>query len=284
MTDSLMPEGYAVTPGSATLRELLPASYNPRVMPTAEKEKLIRSLATFGFVEPAVVRAEDGLLIGGHQRADCWREHLLRQGLTIEEVLDSVIPVMRISGLSDERAKLLNLALNKITGEWDHGKLAELLGSMSALPTLELELSGFLLPEIGDYTAMLGGIPALGAHAGAGGGAASSGSPGGGGGDSGSAGGGDGAPATEPGASTVADVLAGAATRLVVEFPFPEDAAEAHRMLARFGMTGDADAPVALLLALRTAEATLPPPEALVTPAGAAEKRKRAPKASAPAA
>ena len=68
LPDPLAPAGYKIAYGTRPLGTLLPASYNPRVMPSAEREKLIRSLSTFGFVEPVVMRAEDGLLIGGHQQ------------------------------------------------------------------------------------------------------------------------------------------------------------------------------------------------------------------------
>lgn len=255
--DPLAPEsGYTTAYDHRSLGELHAAVYNPRQMGAQEREKLIRSLLTFGFVEPAVVRAEDGLVIGGHQRLDCWREALTRSGLTPEEANAQLVPVMVISGLSDERAKLLNLALNRISGDWDHGKLAELLGSLTAtLQPPELDLSGFQAPEIADYTAMLGNLPALGATAGAGGGAAPAGGGGGGGGS-------DSPPAGDfviPGAAATADdALALAASRLVVEFASAAEAEEARALLTRFGMTGDGDAPQALLTALRAAVATLP--------------------------
>lgn len=53
------------------LSKILKADYNPRVMPDSEMSALMKSLATFGFVEPVVLnKRENGefVLVGGHQR------------------------------------------------------------------------------------------------------------------------------------------------------------------------------------------------------------------------
>jgi DNA modification methylase len=46
-------------------------------------------------------------------------------------------------GISEQEAKALNLALNKIQGEWDLPKLGELLEELKGLPDLDETLSGF---------------------------------------------------------------------------------------------------------------------------------------------
>lgn len=107
---------------------LRPAPYNPRVMPESEMAALCESLRAFGFAEPVVVRRADHLIIGGHQRV----EAAMRIGL-------SEVPVVELD-LTDEQAKSLNIALNKIHGEFDIPKLAELLAS---LPTDLQGLTGF---------------------------------------------------------------------------------------------------------------------------------------------
>jgi len=114
--------------------DLNPAAYNPRRMPAGELEKLKRSIQRFGMVEPIVAR-KDGTIVGGHQRYEAARQ------LGIESVPTVFVDV------SDDEAKLLNLALNKISGEWDTMRLASLLSELRTLPTTELELSGFLKDE-----------------------------------------------------------------------------------------------------------------------------------------
>lgn len=97
--------------------ELIPADYNPRRISDSQRAALRRSLEEFGAVEPAVVNA-DGTIIGGHQRVVEAREMGWR-----------TFPVVHVD-LDDEQAKLLNLALNKIAGEWDEPRLAELLAEL----------------------------------------------------------------------------------------------------------------------------------------------------------
>jgi DNA modification methylase len=112
-----------------------PAPYNPRQMPPEELEKLKRSIQRFGFVEPLVVQLKGRVVIGGHQRLEAARQ----LGFT-------TVPVVLVD-VSDEEAKILNLALNKIQGKWDTMRLASLFSELRILPTPELELSGFLRSE-----------------------------------------------------------------------------------------------------------------------------------------
>jgi ParB-like chromosome segregation protein Spo0J len=104
------------------LGRINPAPYNPRkdLRPgDPEYEKLKRSLAEFGCVEPLVWNQRTGNLVGGHQRLKVLRA----QGITEVEV--SVVD------LALEREKALNIALNKITGDWDQARLAQLLDELT---------------------------------------------------------------------------------------------------------------------------------------------------------
>jgi DNA modification methylase len=118
------------------LARLRPWPQNPRLMPEAEMEKLRRSIQTFGFVEPLVVRRSDQLVVGGHQRLEA------AKGLGLTRV-----PVVYIE-VTDAEAKALNLALNKIQGSWDLPKLGALLDQLQGLPDFDVSLTGFDLPEI----------------------------------------------------------------------------------------------------------------------------------------
>ena len=104
------------------LSELNPAEYNPRkaLKPgDPAYEKLKASILSFGNVEPIVWNRSTGNVVGGHQRLRV----LLDLGVTESEV--SVVELSEV----DERR--LNIALNKITGEWDDEKLASLLADIT---------------------------------------------------------------------------------------------------------------------------------------------------------
>jgi DNA modification methylase len=57
------------------------------------------------------------------------------------------VPVVFLD-ISQEQARLLNLALNKISGEWDQELLARLLADLQQAPDVDLTLSGFDDDEI----------------------------------------------------------------------------------------------------------------------------------------
>lgn len=127
------------------------AKYNPRRMPELEMKKLENSFIRFGFVEPLVIRREDMLLIGGHQRLEAYTRILRKKK---RDVAIEMVPARLIDGLSDDECKILNLALNKIHGEWDFILLADVLRSID-MKSIDIELSGFTLPEIDDIGALM---------------------------------------------------------------------------------------------------------------------------------
>jgi hypothetical protein len=117
---------------------LRPDPANPRWIGQEELDSLERSIRQFGFVQPVLARREDGIVIGGHQRLLAAR----RLGLT-------TVPVTYLD-ISVEQARLLNLALNKISGSWDEQLLARLLADLATSPNLDLTLSGFGEDEVRD--------------------------------------------------------------------------------------------------------------------------------------
>jgi DNA modification methylase len=127
------------------ITQLNPAAYNPRVdlQPgDPEYEKLRRSIQTFGYVEPIVWNERTSNVVGGHQRLKI----LAARG--DREVDVSVVD------LDEQQERLLNMALNKISGRWDEVALGRLLDELQA-GGAELELSGFEADEIGDLIASL---------------------------------------------------------------------------------------------------------------------------------
>jgi DNA modification methylase len=116
--------------------QLHPDPANPRRISDGELDALTRSLREFGFVQPVLARHEDKIVIGGHQRLVAAR----RLGM-------KTVPVILLD-VTDEQAKLLNLALNKISGDWDQDLLARLLADLQQSPDVDLSLSGFEPVEI----------------------------------------------------------------------------------------------------------------------------------------
>jgi DNA modification methylase len=120
--------------------KLKPSKYNPRkdLKPgDPEYEKLRRSIEEFGYVEPVIWNKRTGNIVGGHQRYKV----LLDMG--VSEV-DCVVV-----DLDETKEKALNLALNKIQGDWDYEKLKDLLQELDT-GEFDLELTGFDMGEIED--------------------------------------------------------------------------------------------------------------------------------------
>jgi DNA modification methylase len=118
------------------IADLRPDPFNPRRISDGELEALTRSIQQFGLVDPIIVRREDRTIIGGHQRLVA----AARLGL-------ETAPVIYVD-LSPEQAKLLNLALNRISGEWDQELLARMLADLQGTPDVDISLSGFEEDEI----------------------------------------------------------------------------------------------------------------------------------------
>jgi ParB-like chromosome segregation protein Spo0J len=116
---------------------------------------LKRSIREFGFVSPVVVRQEDNVILGGHQRIEALRAVAVEDGVDPGTIQ---VPVAYVSGLTDEQAKLLNISLNKISGDWDYDKLSDLLDSMSGLGLEKLQVTGFSDREIADIVALSGDV------------------------------------------------------------------------------------------------------------------------------
>ena len=122
------------------ISQINPAPYNPRLdlQPgDPDYEKLKKSLEEFDLVEPLIWNKRNGNLIGGHQRLKIFVE----QGKTDVDV--SVVD------LEDSKEKALNLALNKISGDWDLPKLKDLLQELDT-GEFDMDITGFDIGEIED--------------------------------------------------------------------------------------------------------------------------------------
>ncbi len=115
---------------------LLPHPRNPRTISSAQMAALERSITQFGMVDPVVVRKADRTVIGGHQRLEAARTLGLK-----------TMPAVFLD-LSQEQASLLNIALNKIAGDWDLERLGEILSELRDLPDVDVTLTGFDSQEL----------------------------------------------------------------------------------------------------------------------------------------
>ena len=117
------------------VKDIKYAPYNPRKISDEVLKKLKRSIEEFGYVEPIVVNKRTMHVVGGNQRLK-----VLRQ-LDIKEVQAVIVD------LDDTHEKALNIALNKINGEWDLGKLKDIFLEFEN-NEVDMDLTGFNLDEI----------------------------------------------------------------------------------------------------------------------------------------
>ncbi|KYG90805.1 lactate dehydrogenase [[Bacillus] sp. KCTC 13219] len=120
------------------ITKINPAPYNPRIELSpgdVEYEKLKQSIQKFGYVDPLIWNERTGHLVGGHQRFKI----LVDEGF--KEIDVSVVDME----LTQEKA--LNIALNKISGDWDLELLNDLLQELD-VSEIDVTLTGFDLGEI----------------------------------------------------------------------------------------------------------------------------------------
>lgn len=121
------------------INELISPEYNPRQITDDEMGKLKNSINEFGYVAPIIVNKHNNHIVGGNQRY----EALKSLGYTDVDVIFVDEPDLN-------REKALNIALNKISGEWDFVKLADILDDLE-LNDFDISLTGFDELELEDF-------------------------------------------------------------------------------------------------------------------------------------
>lgn len=127
------------------LADLIPADYNPRKALTPEDpeyQDIKASIEGLGYADPIVVNY-DGTIIKGHQR------RTVMMDLGYEEA-DVVVVEIR----DKSKEKMVNIALNKITGKWDIQILKNLLVDLD-LEGYDFSLTGFKQDELEDIIQQL---------------------------------------------------------------------------------------------------------------------------------
>ncbi len=128
-----------MTPATLPVAELRAkaAAYNPRKISDHDLDALRRSLRFFGPVQPIVVNERTGRIVGGHQRVKAAEA----EGI-------EALPVVYVS-LDEPSEKQLNLALNRVSGEFDRDRLEELVRDLEASGA-DLGLTGFTDKELSE--------------------------------------------------------------------------------------------------------------------------------------
>jgi len=121
---------------SKKISELSPAKYNPRTISSDSLGRLTKSLSELGNLQPITWNAKTGNIVGGHQRLKCY------SALEKDEV--EVWAVW----LDEVQEKAANIALNKLSGEFDMPKLKDILEEID-VGEIDVDITGFSLEEIG---------------------------------------------------------------------------------------------------------------------------------------
>lgn len=123
--------------------DIKPASYNPRKIDTKNFKKLSDSIEKFGLVDPIIINLKNHNIIGGHQRFDYLYYEKKDTELHLIELGDIgwVFSDTDLSIKDENHEKALNLALNRISGEWKYDKLNNILDELAEV-NLD-EITGF---------------------------------------------------------------------------------------------------------------------------------------------
>lgn len=115
----------------ANINDLISPDWNPRQITEEEMEKLKNSIKEFGYVDPIIVNQHNNHIVGGNQRY-----------LALKELGYNEVEVLYINEPDILKEKAMNIALNKISGEWDQDKLDVVLEEIQ-LSDIDITLTGF---------------------------------------------------------------------------------------------------------------------------------------------
>lgn len=126
-----------------SIKDLSPAKYNPRKISDEAMGRLTKSLAEFGNIQPITWNARTGNVVGGHQR------------LKVYQAMGKADVEVWAVDLDEQKEKAANIALNKLSGEFDLPMLKDILEEIDT-GELDLEITGFGMEEIAE---MMEGVP-----------------------------------------------------------------------------------------------------------------------------
>ena len=117
------------------INEISSAKYNPRKITDEAMGRLTKSLAEFGNIQPITWNVRTGNVVGGHQRLKVYKA----MGKTDVDVW--------AVDLDEQKEKAANIALNKLSGEFDMPMLKDILEEIDT-GDLDMEITGFGMDEI----------------------------------------------------------------------------------------------------------------------------------------
>lgn len=117
------------------LSELIPANYNPRSITSDSLGRLTKSLSELGNLQPITFNVKTGHIVGGHQRLKCLK------ALGHEETEVWCVE------LNEIQEKAANIALNKLSGDFDIPALKDLLSELDT-GEIDLDATGFSNEEL----------------------------------------------------------------------------------------------------------------------------------------
>lgn len=119
------------------INDLISPDYNPREISDEEMQKLKTSIQEFGYIDPIIVNDVNQHIVGGNQRY-----------FALQELGYTEVDVVYIHEEDSNREKALNIALNKISGEFDEVKLNQIFTDMKLEGFEAISLTGFEEHEI----------------------------------------------------------------------------------------------------------------------------------------
>ena len=135
---------------SLPLDRLIPYARNSRTHSDAQVAQVAASIREFGFTNPVLIDAEDGI-IAGHGRVMAARK------LGLEKV-----PCIRLAHLSETQKRAYIIADNKLAlnSGWDEEMLALELADLREVD-FDLQITGFDEAELGEFDVVEAAMPTL---------------------------------------------------------------------------------------------------------------------------
>lgn len=121
------------------LDDYVDSPFNPRIMfkeGDPAFDTLRKSVDEFDFLQPLIVNTRTGHIVAGHLR----KRVLKSKGIDKAEAV--------IVDFDEVKEKAAVISFNKISGEWDFEKLADILNELSEMPNFDIKVTGFTPPEL----------------------------------------------------------------------------------------------------------------------------------------
>ena len=131
------------------LSDITPAQYNPRKISNQQFEKLGQSIEEFGLVDPIVINLKNNTIIGGHQRFDYLYHNQKDSNVNLLKLGDIgwVFTDTDLKIKDEAHEKALNLALNRISGEFEINQLNAILDELAEFEMTDLTGFDYSLDE-----------------------------------------------------------------------------------------------------------------------------------------